>query len=189
MSSPVTHSTGFVGYLLPHDSPLCSKIRTLHETMGNDFRDWKSQPYPHTTLIYLGRAYEDDTKELLEDSYFREEISKFKGALCEFVRVDFLRNCLVFVYRFRDPRLADTLDSLTRRYERQYPTRFLHVTLGSVGSDEKKTFLRDRRDEVEALFRGTTFTIDSPTVIRVDHPAKSYHQHTDFIPSEPGTKS
>ena len=174
-----TKTTGFVGYLLG-EGDLKTRILAVHKSMATAFRGWEPQPYPHTTMIYLGKSFVEDTEKLLADERFRQEIAKFKGAVCEFDRVDFLRTCLVFVYKFRDPGLASALTDLTHKYERQAHTQFLHITLGSMTEDEKATFLRDRT-AVTAMFRGATFTIDSPTVIRVEHPAKSYHQYKGLV--------
>jgi len=177
------HSTGFIGYILPSDSQpdsIYNKIMNTHKILENEYKKFKSQKYPHTTMIYLGKSYEEDTKKLLKDKYFTRNIMRFKKCLCEFSKLKFIGLSLVYMYKFKNNELNKNLIDLTTKYEEHYHSAFKHVTIGSFDNDDdKQKFIKTQKTEIEKVFEGTSFTIDVPYSIRVDTD-KKYSIYSTF---------
>ena len=137
--------TGFVGYLLDKDTDAYKTIMTFSDKLKEIFgKNFKQQIYLHTTMIYLSKMYRTDTLRLLQDNYFRDNINKFKGSICVFDKIQFIKECLVLVYKFKDPILPNILTDLTNRYERFHHARYLHITIGSLNNGTKREFLKKK---------------------------------------------
>jgi hypothetical protein len=176
-----TTSTGFVGFLVKEGTDTHKVITTIHKNLQDEYKDdFKPQRFPHTTMIYLGKMYIEDTESFVKDEYFTERISKFKNSICTFDRLDFIGKCLVIVYKFENPFLSSLLVDLTNKYERNYHAQFLHITVGSLTVDSKRKFTETKSDAkttksvIEEMLKNFTFKIDQPIIVKVDAD-KSYH--------------
>lgn len=175
-------STGFIGYLLINDNNAHQVLSKLRKYLVNQYgNDFKPQQYLHTTLIYLSNSYIEDTNKLLFDTYFCEKIKKFKNSVCIFKKIHFIGNCLVLVFKFKERNLNIILKDLINKYERNYHSRYFHITLGSFNTiHSKKKFLDSKDFIIDNFLHEFSFTIDKPVTIKVDKD-KSYHVYKSLL--------
>jgi hypothetical protein len=179
--------SGIFGYLLDRESDIYKKIIDITNEIEILY-NFKPQKNLHSTLIYLGKDYNDYSENLLYDEEFIKTISEFKNQKCTLKCLKFNgvgdNRSLIITYEFSDKSFAEKYHIMTRKYEKYLHT-IPHLTLGtfksSYGNRGTVAFNQNKKD-YEMLLINESFDLDVQLIKitdRLDYEVLRQIEHKD----------
>jgi len=171
MGSIKDQTTGLIGLLFDNKYEITNALRTVIDEIQKDFI-FVPQCYLHTTLIYLGKEYNEEYDLLKYNANFMANILKIKGLKCTFSRIECIGNSLIYVYRFEDISNEFTLMDLINEHEKYPHAPNFHITIGQFDNCYDKFAFLKNKGSIERILENTYFHMNQIELIEVDKDKK-----------------